>query len=320
MTAARGVIAVVLAALAAGTAVALAVPVVVADQADVLEVQRVLRQAAAQASGPGGAAERVVRAAGDRGLPDGVTVLVAPATTAASVAERPGTSSTPPTAPAPSAPPIRVATGEEVSRAVEQDGALDTTLRIAGGPDQVRLAVSVPQRGSTLPAVAAAVTVLGVLLGGVVVAVGRRTPPNGRATAPEPQIRDRPGGEPSRIATTSPGPAPGADHRRAGDDAALRGLVDEVLDLVPQLPEALAWRAERALERVGVQSFRSDGQPFDPGLHESVGVAPAPAGADAGTVAATHRAGYRTSDAVLRPALVVVYGPVQGPSARTAGS
>lgn len=321
MTHVRGIVAVVLAALTAGAAAAVAVAVIVSDRADVLEVQRVLRQSAAQASGPEGAAERVVRAAAGRALPDGVVVLVAPATAAPSVAERPGTPSSLPAASAPSQAPVRVATGEEVSRAVEQDGVLDTTLRVGSTLDQVRLAVSVPQRGSTVPAAAAAaVAALGVLGGNALGAGQRRAPAPGRPALPEPQIRDRSGEGPTQNATrpSAVPPASGADHRRrAGDDAALRRLVDEVLDLLPQLPQALAWRAERALEPVGVQSFRADGERFDPGLHESVGVEPAPAGVDAGTVARTHRAGYRTSDDVLRPALVVVYGPVQRPPART---
>lgn len=62
---------------------------------------------------------------------------------------------------------------------------------------------------------------------------------------------------------------------------------------------------ERFLADEGVVEIEALGQPFDPALHEAVGV-DHDSGAASGTVTAVLRRGYRLGDRVLRPALVRV--------------
>jgi molecular chaperone GrpE len=61
----------------------------------------------------------------------------------------------------------------------------------------------------------------------------------------------------------------------------------------------------RALERVGIQPFAPEGEPFDPTEHEAMASQPTE-GAEAGTVVEVYQQGYRINGAVLRPARVVV--------------
>ncbi len=61
----------------------------------------------------------------------------------------------------------------------------------------------------------------------------------------------------------------------------------------------------RALERVGIQPFAPQGEPFDPNEHEAMASQPTE-GAEAGTVVEVYQQGYRINGAVLRPARVVV--------------
>jgi molecular chaperone GrpE len=60
-----------------------------------------------------------------------------------------------------------------------------------------------------------------------------------------------------------------------------------------------------ALERVGVQSFSPQGDPFDPTEHEAMAQQPAE-GVEPGTVVEVYQRGWRLNGAVLRPARVVV--------------
>jgi len=60
------------------------------------------------------------------------------------------------------------------------------------------------------------------------------------------------------------------------------------------------------LEGFGVKRIASEGQPFDPQLHEAVTTIPATAAAPDGHVAGIIRPGYLIRDDVLRPALVAV--------------
>jgi molecular chaperone GrpE len=62
---------------------------------------------------------------------------------------------------------------------------------------------------------------------------------------------------------------------------------------------------ERLLEDEGVAEIDALGQPFDPNLHEAVGVDMG-ADAESGTVTAVMQRGYRRGDRVLRPAMVRV--------------
>jgi len=60
-----------------------------------------------------------------------------------------------------------------------------------------------------------------------------------------------------------------------------------------------------ALQRVGIEPFSPQGEPFDPNEHEAMLQQPAD-GAEPGTVLEVYQQGYRINGAVLRPARVVV--------------
>jgi|SRR4051794_2602542 len=60
-----------------------------------------------------------------------------------------------------------------------------------------------------------------------------------------------------------------------------------------------------ALNRVGIQPFSPEGEPFDPNEHEAMASQPFE-GAESGTVVQVYQSGYRINGAVLRPARVVV--------------
>jgi molecular chaperone GrpE len=62
-----------------------------------------------------------------------------------------------------------------------------------------------------------------------------------------------------------------------------------------------------ALERVGIQGFSPQGEPFDPNEHEAMAQQPAE-DAEPGTVIEVYQRGYRLNGQVLRPARVVVAG------------
>lgn len=67
---------------------------------------------------------------------------------------------------------------------------------------------------------------------------------------------------------------------------------------------AIHQQALEAMERLGFPRFVTDGEAFDPNLHEAV--SSVPDAARAGTIVATARPGYGTREALLRPAAVVV--------------
>src|SRR3954471_23389052 len=60
------------------------------------------------------------------------------------------------------------------------------------------------------------------------------------------------------------------------------------------------------LEGFGVKRIDSEGQPFDPTMHEAVSTVPAPDPASDGLVLGIVAHGYRIGDDVLRPAMVAV--------------
>jgi len=62
---------------------------------------------------------------------------------------------------------------------------------------------------------------------------------------------------------------------------------------------------KNALNRVGIQPFSPEGEPFDPNEHEAMAQAPFE-GVEPGNVAQVYQSGYRINGAVLRPARVVV--------------
>jgi molecular chaperone GrpE len=69
----------------------------------------------------------------------------------------------------------------------------------------------------------------------------------------------------------------------------------------------VAGELQAALERVGIQAFSPEGEPFDPNEHEAMTTQPAD-DAEPGTVLEVYQSGYRINGAVLRPARVVVAG------------
>jgi molecular chaperone GrpE len=68
------------------------------------------------------------------------------------------------------------------------------------------------------------------------------------------------------------------------------------------------------LENFGVKEIESEGQPFDPNVHEAIGEAPG----EEGKVVSVVQKGYALGDRVVRPAMVIV-GKGQGPSAKGQG-
>ena len=60
------------------------------------------------------------------------------------------------------------------------------------------------------------------------------------------------------------------------------------------------------LEGFGVRRIESEGQPFDPSLHEAISAVPASDAAPDGTIVGVIRHGYRIGEDVLRPASVAV--------------
>ena len=62
---------------------------------------------------------------------------------------------------------------------------------------------------------------------------------------------------------------------------------------------------KNALNRVGIQPFSPEGEPFDPNEHEAMAQVPSE-DVESGTVVQVYQSGYRINGAVLRPARVVV--------------
>jgi molecular chaperone GrpE len=62
---------------------------------------------------------------------------------------------------------------------------------------------------------------------------------------------------------------------------------------------------QAALERLGIEAYSPQGEPFDPNFHEAMARQPVE-GAESGTVVEVYQPGYRLNDTVLRPARVVV--------------
>ena len=60
------------------------------------------------------------------------------------------------------------------------------------------------------------------------------------------------------------------------------------------------------LEGFGVKRIESEGQKFDPALHDAVTAVPAATPDQDGTIVGVIRHGYRIGDDVLRPASVAV--------------
>jgi molecular chaperone GrpE len=118
---------------------------------------------------------------------------------------------------------------------------------------------------------------------------------------------------------------------RAADAEGVRGRVLEpIFPLLDDLGRAFAavppgleddpWaqgigmlrsRLEATLSALGLEPVGTPGEPFDPARHEALHHDPDPA-ADSQVVALVIRPGYRLGGRLLRPAQVVVRGPVEG--------
>ena len=84
-------------------------------------------------------------------------------------------------------------------------------------------------------------------------------------------------------------------------------LARSVAELLPSMPEALVWQAEKALAEAGVRAIVPDGEPFDAAVHYAVGTEPVPRGGRENTIARTVRPGYADDENILVYPKVVVY-------------
>jgi molecular chaperone GrpE len=108
----------------------------------------------------------------------------------------------------------------------------------------------------------------------------------------------------------------------AAQERGVAGLAKELLPALDNLDRAIEAAEEddpllkgvrlvrselaAALARVGIESFRPEGEPFDPSIHEAVATAPAGDGGAGGAVIEVYQDGYRLGESILRPARVVV--------------
>ena len=80
--------------------------------------------------------------------------------------------------------------------------------------------------------------------------------------------------------------------------------------------KAVSDQLDSILERLGLESFGTEGDPFDPSLHEAVMHAESP-DVNVPTATSVMRKGYRHGERLLRPAMVGVTDPESAPA--TAG-
>jgi len=107
--------------------------------------------------------------------------------------------------------------------------------------------------------------------------------------------------------------------RLLGDLLPVLDAVDRALGYVGDSREPfaegvrlIARQAVDVLARHGVKGFASVGQPFDPTLHEAVGI-DSTKEAPPGIVLEEHQRGYLLHDRLLRPARVIVSAASKGP-------
>lgn len=104
------------------------------------------------------------------------------------------------------------------------------------------------------------------------------------------------------VAAGGAGVAPGGAGVAAGGagPAAAEGDLTSILEGV----KLVLRQFSHALEKCEVTAVEAEGKPFDPNLHEAIGQQESDA--PAGTVISVLQRGYRLSDRLLRPALVLV--------------
>ncbi|MFI9814725.1 nucleotide exchange factor GrpE [Saccharothrix variisporea] len=91
-------------------------------------------------------------------------------------------------------------------------------------------------------------------------------------------------------------------------DVLVRGLTD----LMPKLPEGVAWQAENLLAAAGVRLVVPDGRPVDPRRHHVVGTEPTDDEDAVDTVARTVRPGYADGERMVVCPSVIAYVPDEG--------
>ena len=89
-------------------------------------------------------------------------------------------------------------------------------------------------------------------------------------------------------------------------EAAKSSSAPDRIDTLLQGVEMVHQQFLAKLEGFGVKRIESEGQPFDPSLHEAISAVPASTPAQDGTIVGVIRHGYRIGDDVLRPASVAV--------------
>jgi len=89
-------------------------------------------------------------------------------------------------------------------------------------------------------------------------------------------------------------------------DAARSSAGGDKLDALVQGVDIVRRQFLAKLEGFGVKRIESEGQPFDPSVHEAISAVPASDATPVGTVAGVIRHGYRIGEDVLRPASVAV--------------
>ena len=89
-------------------------------------------------------------------------------------------------------------------------------------------------------------------------------------------------------------------------EAAKSSSAPDRIDTLLQGVEMVRQQFLAKLEGFGVKRIESEGQPFNPSLHEAISAVPASTPAQNGTIVGVIRHGYRIGDDVLRPASVAV--------------
>ncbi|MGH9369896.1 MAG: nucleotide exchange factor GrpE [Vicinamibacterales bacterium] len=89
-------------------------------------------------------------------------------------------------------------------------------------------------------------------------------------------------------------------------DAAKTGRSGNTLNALLQGVEMVRRQFLAKLEGFGVTRIESEGEPFDPALHEAVSAVPAASADQDGRVIGVIRHGYRIGEEILRPAAVAV--------------
>ena len=74
---------------------------------------------------------------------------------------------------------------------------------------------------------------------------------------------------------------------------------------------AIAEKLRAVVSRLGVETYGTAGEAFDPQQHEAIFHAPNPGGVADGTILDVVEVGYRLGDIELRPAKVVVAGSAE---------